>query len=137
MYSKDQQALAIQGGCLPPSSGVIMTTLRISALLLTLLYLLTGNASLEFDDSIVIVDGCEIVPKTHCENADLSGANLRNADLSGATFINVTFNETDLRHANLSFATFKRSKLDHANLAMANMYHADLRSSTVLNANRI
>lgn len=87
-----------------------MNFLNISALLLTIWISSPALASLEFDEQITVIDGCEIVANTHCENADL-------------------------RQADLRYATFKRSTLDNADLALANLDHADLRSSTVRDAN--
>ncbi len=71
----------------------------------------------------------------HCENCDLSYANLSGADLSGADLSYADLSEADLSYANLTRANLTWATLPYANVDYANLNSADLSYAHLSHAN--
>lgn len=91
-------------------------------------------ADVQFEDGILIWNGCRIEPRTSCPGADLRGANLNGANLRhayleganlrGASLVGADLTRADLRGANLMFAD-----LFLAVMFQTNIIHADARGA--------
>ena len=86
-------------------------SIRIYCLVLTLLFLGSSCDTLGVYNS---VNGCDLLPNTNCDDANLAGAFLNWNDLSGAQFQNA-----DLRGALMSDSLFNNANFNGANLSGA------------------
>ena len=80
------------------------------------------------------VDGCTIENGAHCENANLTGADLANHHLINADLAGATLTHANLTRTILSSANLKGADLQGAVVMYANVSYADLQDANLTNA---
>ncbi|HNB78658.1 MAG TPA: pentapeptide repeat-containing protein [Rhodocyclaceae bacterium] len=103
----------------------------------------------------LVINGCNIWPRTRCPGADLRHANLSARNLAGADFSGANLARVDLRLANVAganfdganltgarlgrvhapAATFRGAKLVGADLEMARLFRTDFSNADLTGAN--